>query len=133
MSWTKVLGAGIVAGIVVNLVNWVLHGGILGATYGKYPDVFTQTETNPIWFFVVAIAIAIFFTALFAKTRECWAAGARGGMTYGFWLGLVAFFSGFYNPLVIDGFPYFLAWCWGGVNLIGGVVGGTVIGLIIKR
>ena len=42
-------------------------------------------------------------------------------------------FGNFYNPLVIDGFPYYLAWCHGGITLIGSVVGGAVVGLMIKR
>ena len=133
MNWTKTLGAGVVAGIVFALVNYVLHGVIMADSYAKYSDAFSQEMANPIWFFVVAIAIAVFFAILFAKTRECWAEGAKGGMTYGFWLGMVAFFANFYDPLVIDGFPYHLAWCHGGIGLIGAVVGGAVVGLIIKR
>ena len=133
MNWTKILSAGLVAGIVVNLVDWVLHGRIMAGTYETYSDVFSQEPGNPVWFFVAAICVAIFFAVLFAKTRECWAAGAKGGLTYGFWLGMVAFFGNFYYPLVIDGFPYFLAWCWGGIGLIGSIVGGAVVGLMIKR
>ena len=132
MSWSRILGSGVVAGIVVALVNYVLHGIIMADTYTRYSDTFSQEPANPVWFFVVAIAIAIFFTILFAKTRQCWAAGARGGVTYGFWLGMVAFFANFYDPLVIAGFPYYLAWCHGGIGLIGAVVGGAVIGLIYK-
>ena len=51
---------------------------------------------------------------------------------FGFWLGLVAFFSPFYDSLVIEGFPYFLSWCWGGANLISLVIFGAVIGAIYK-
>ena len=133
MNWTKIVGGGVVAGIAVSLVNYLLHGRIMADTYAKHANVFSQEPANPVWFFVVAIVIAIFFTILFAKTRSCWAEGAKGGMVYGFWLGMVAFFGNFYYPLVIDGFPYHLAWCHGGIDLIGAIVGGAVIGLIIKR
>jgi hypothetical protein len=133
MKWSKIAVGGLVAGIVVSLVNYLLHGVIMAGAYTKYSSVFSQQQANPVWFFVVAIAIAFFFTILFAKTRECWAQGAKGGMVYGFWLGMVAFFGNFYYPLVIDGFPYHLAWCHGGIDLIVAVVGGAVVGLIIKR
>jgi len=56
-----------------------------------------------------------------------------GGVAFGFLLGLVYFFQPFYNPLVIQGFPYHLAWCWGGVNLIDSVLFGATVGLIIKK
>ncbi len=133
MNWTKILGAGLIGGIVVALVNYVLHGIIMADSYKKYSDAFSQVPANPVWFFVVAIAIAIFFAILFTKTRSCWAEGAKGGMVFGFWIGMVAFFANFYDPLVINGFPYHLAWCHGGIGVIGAVIGGAVIGLIIKR
>ncbi len=133
MNWTKTILAGVAAGFVTSLVNYLLHGVIMADTYVRYSDVFSQEQASPLFFFAVAIAIGIFFAILFAKTRDCWAEGAKGGMVYGFWLGMVAFFGNFYDPLVIDGFPYYLAWCHGGINLIIAVVGGVVVGLIIKR
>lgn len=131
MNWGRVLIAGVVAGIVVNLVDFVLHGMIMSSTYTEY-SVFTQEQANPLWFFVIAILIGIFATALFAKTRDCWAEGIKGGLTYGFFLGLVFFFQPFYNPLVLEGFPYYLSWCWGGINMIDALVFGLVIGGLYK-
>jgi hypothetical protein len=57
---------------------------------------------------------------------------AKGGMTFGFWLGLVAFFATFYNPLIFQGFPYFLSWCWGAITLIGWLVYGAIVGAMYK-
>jgi hypothetical protein len=133
MNWGRVLTAGVVAGVVVNLVDFVLHGVIMAETYKKYDTVFTQTQANPAYFFAAAIAIGIFVAILFAKTRASWAEGWKGGMTFGLWFGLATFFFNFYSPLVIADFPYYLAWCWGGIGLIDSLVGGSVIGAIIKR
>ena len=77
--------------------------------------------------------IGIFAAILFAKTRTSWAESWKGGATFGFWLSLTAFFANFYYPLVLEGFPYYLSWCWGGINVIEGVIGGAVLGLIYKR
>lgn len=132
MNWTKILIAGLAAGIAMNLADFVMHGFILGSTYTEYP-VFTSEQANPLWFLLISVLIALFAAILFSKTRECWAPGVAGGATFGFWLGMVAFFSEFYNPLVLEGFPYFLAWCWGGTSLITGVVGGAVLGAVLKR
>ena len=133
MNWNRVLGAGVVSGIVVNLVDFVLHGQVMAATYKKYDTVFRQTEANPLHFFAVAIAIGIFGAMLFARTRSSWAEGWKGGATFGLFLGLALFFHNFYNPLVIADFPYYLSWCWGGIGVIDGVVGGAVMGAIVKR
>ncbi len=132
MNWGKLLLAGVVAGVAGWLADFVMHGLILGKTYAKYP-VFTQEAANPFHFLLISICIAIAAAILFAKTRACWAEGVGGGVAFGFFLGLVAFFPPFYNSLVLEGFPYFLVWCWGGTHLIGAVVFGFFLGLIYKK
>jgi hypothetical protein len=132
MNWTRVVLAGLAAGIVTNVADFVMHGNIMAATYARYPQVFTQTPSNPLWFTFIGVCIGIAAAILFAKTRGSWAAGVAGGVAFGFFLGLVGFWPGFYNPLVLDGFPYYLAWCWGGITMIDSLLAGAVLGAIIK-
>ena len=131
MNWTKALIAGVASGVALWLADFVMHGFIMGATYAKYP-VFTQEAANPLHFLLVSVFITVFAAILFAKTRGSWGAGLKGGATYGFWLGMVSFFTTFYSPLVLEGFPYYLSWCQGGINLIGFVIVGVVLGLVYK-
>jgi hypothetical protein len=131
MNWIKAILAGVVGGIVVNIYDFLMHGYVMASTYEKFP-IFDVEPANPVWFFVVAVMMGIFGAVLFARTRSAWPAGVKGGATFGFFLGLVAYFAGFYNPLVLNGFPYYLAWCWGGINLIGWVIFGVVAGAIYK-
>jgi hypothetical protein len=131
MNWTKVILAGLASGIVATMANYVMHGMILGNTYQKYA-LFTKEEANPLWFFLVGICIGLAAAVLFAKTRGAWANGVVGGATFGFFLGLVSFFLPFYDSLVLEGFPYFLSWCWGGVNVIGFVIYGVILGAVYK-
>lgn len=133
MNWSKALIAGVAGGIALNIVDFVMHGIIMTDVYSRYTDVFAQEQANPLFFLLVAVCLAIAAALLFSKTRACWAHGPKGGTIFGIFLGIFIFFPGFYNPLVIGGFPYYLAWCWGGINFIGMVVLGTVLGLIIKR
>ena len=131
MNWIKVILAGVAAGIVVWLVNFVLHQVIMGPTYMEH-SAFTREEASPFLFLFVSICVAITVCILFARSYKCWPAGWKGGAIFGFFVGLAAFFTNFYLPLVIAGFPYFLAWCWGGINVINGVIGGAVLGLVYK-
>lgn len=133
MNWTRIVMGGIVAGIVGWLADFVMHGVILADTYKKYSQVFTQTEANPLYFLAISLAMWTMTAILFAKTRASWAEGWKGGATFGFFLGLAVFFGNFVYPLVIDGFPYYLGWCWGGTALIGGVVAGSALGAVLKR
>lgn len=133
MNWTRALIAGVVGGIVVNIADFVQHGLILGKVYVKYDQVFAQEQANPLYFLLIALLTGVFGAIIFAKTRTSWAPGVKGGLAFGLLLGLFTFWMPFYNPLVIDGFPYYLSWCWGGVNLIDGLIFGAVIGAIYKR
>ncbi len=133
MNWTKAVLAGAVGAVAVWLADFVMHGVIMRNTYMKYPEVFSQEQANPLLFLWVGLFIAVAAAILFAKTRACWAEGVVGGVTFGFFLGLVLFFPSFYNSIVFDGFPYFMSWCWGGINLIGMVILGAVLGAIYKK
>lgn len=132
MNWTKAILAGVVGGIVKNLVDWGMHGGIMGDTYTKY-EVFGAEPANPMHFFLTAICIGIFAALLFARTRDSWGDGLMGGVSFGVWTGMMVFFGNFYNALVIKGFPYYMSWCWGGMEFIGMVVLGAVLGLMYKK
>jgi hypothetical protein len=129
MDWTKALITGVVGGVVLTAYNFFMHGVIMANAYTKH-TLFRQDQANPLWFLLVAVMLGIFGALLFAKTRDSWAAGLKGGLTFGFWLGMVAFFFQFYSPLIYEGFPYHLSWCWGGINLIGWMVFGAVAGMI---
>jgi len=132
MNWTRIVLGALAAGIATTAVDFVQHGIILAPTYERLNQVFSQTQANPVWFAVIAVTICFFAALLFAKTRGSWAPGWNGGLAFGFFLGLVGFFHGFYDPLVIDGFPYYLSWCQGGAVLIDSVVAGTILGAVVK-
>ena len=131
MNWTKAIIAGVVGGVVVNLADYVMHGMIMANTYKNFA-VFTQEEANPAHFFLVAIVLGIASAVFFAKTRGSWPAGIKGGVIFGVFLGCVLFFRSFYNPLVLEGFPYYLSWCWGGITFIDSVILGAVLGAMYK-
>lgn len=129
---TRTIVAAVVAGIAVMVFSFVMHGMILGNTYMEH-DVFTKEEANPVWFLVIEVAIAFTAALLFVKTRSTWGDGAKGGAVFGFYIGLLSFFPPFFNSLIFEGFPYFLGWCWGSINLMQGVLIGTVLGAMIKN
>lgn len=132
MNWPKIAIAGLVAGVVGNLYDFAMHAGIMANTYLKYSEVFSQEQASPLHFFLVSICVWIAVAILFAKTRGSWSPGWKGGAAFGAFFGIAIFFTNFYHPMVLEGFPYHLAWCWGGINLLGAIVGGSVLGAILK-
>ncbi len=131
MNWMKVIFTGIVGGIVVWLYNFLMHSLIMAKTYEKH-EIF-RDDASPVFFVLATVFIAFAGAFLFAKTRASWADGLKGGITFGFFVGLIIFFYQFLHVLIIEGFPYHLSWCWGGIELMGWLVFGAVAGLLIKK
>ena len=132
MKWGKALLTGLIGGVVVCAYNFLMHSVIMAKAYMKYA-VFSQEQANPLYFVLIAILISIAGAILFAKSRNSWAAGIKGGLVFGFWIGMTAFFVQFYNSLIFEGFPYHMNWCWGGIYLIGWLVFGAVAGILYKK
>lgn len=132
MNWSRILIAGVVAGLVRLLYEFVVHGMIMAPTYARYPEVFGQEEVSVFWFLLLAVLIATVMASIYAKTNKSWGSGWKGGLAFGFCLGWLFFFLSFYNSIVFAGFPYFLSWCWGGIDLIDSVITGAVIGALYK-
>lgn len=133
MNWTRIVVAALVGGLVNNVINFLAHGLALGNTYREYAGVFSQEQANPLWFLLIAVVAGFFLAILFSKTRAAWGSGVRGGMIFGALVGTIAGLLHFFQPLVIDGFPYYLAWCWLSIEIIAFAVEGAVLALILKH
>lgn len=131
MNTQKALVAGIVGGVVMAVYEFIMYGLIMASTYASNPEVFRQ-DAPMFWFPIVAVVVGLAGAMLFAKTRSAWSEGAKGGVFFGLWIGLVVAALQFYSPLVISGFPYYLAWCQAGIAVIGWMVYGAVVGAMYK-
>ncbi|RMD98075.1 MAG: hypothetical protein D6814_08285 [Calditrichaeota bacterium] len=131
MQTGKAVTAGLVGGVVLAVYEFIIHGLILGGTYAARAEVFRQ-DAPMFWFPIIAILMGIAAGLFFGKSRSAWAEGAKGGVSFGFWVGLLAFLAAFYNPLVFNGFPYFMSWVWGIVNWVGWLIVGAIFGAMYK-
>jgi hypothetical protein len=132
MSWSKTLLGGVLGGIAMMAVDFVTHGVLLADTYRRYPEVFEQEGGGPLWFTLICILIGVVLGLLFARTRRSWAKGVGGGIAFGLLVGMAFFFRNFFDALVYDGFPYYLAWCHGTIDVIAFAAAGAVLGLMIR-
>jgi hypothetical protein len=50
MNWTRIGLGGVAAGIVTWISDFVLHGMVMGPTYQRLSQVYSQTQANPaVW------------------------------------------------------------------------------------
>ncbi len=133
MNWSRILLGGVVAGVAKNLVDFAMHVGVMSDTYARYDTVFVQEDGNPLWHFVIAMVAGVIAAYLFGKTRQNWEGRWKGGLFFGLTLGALIGFYNFFIGMVFQGFPYYLSWCWLGIELLGWGVLGVVLSLFIKR
>lgn len=136
MNWGRAIGAGLAAGFVQNIANFVMHGLVLGGMYLDQPAFVQEPEDMAmqiVWFLVIALVLGVVASLMFASSRESWQPGAKGGLHFGVLLGTAIGFQQFYLTLVVNDFPYHVAWIWLGVDIISFGVGGMVLGAVYKR
>lgn len=128
--WLAVL----VSGVVVNILDFVLHGMILqNAYYGKMPEVFNPPG-NPVWFIIGDFVTMLVFTWVYDKVYRSFWGGAKGGAMFGLYAGVLESFpTWIFMHLVIKGFPYSLSWIWTINGIMWGVIAGAVVGAIYKK
>jgi len=128
MNLKKVLLSTVGAGIVGNVLDYVVHGNILTAKYySQIPALFKQNP--PIQWFVIADFVAAFVLVwAWQKVRGSFGGGAKGGATGGFYAGvLVNFPAQIYLYLTLNGFPYELSW----IFIVYGILWYTILGAVI--
>ncbi len=129
---SKTLLAGIIGGIAFTMVNWLIHGFVIGSVYTEHDQVFVQEQGNPLWHFLVGIVVAIAAAYLFKRTRSNWPDGLVGGACFGACVGAIVGFTNFNWPMIFDGYPYYLSWYWLAIDLVAYSVLGGVLAIFVK-
>jgi len=128
--WIAVL----VAGVVVNLVDFLVQGTLLTKMYySKMADVIRQDA--PVYWFVVGDFIAVLVLAwVYDKVWSVFGQGTRGGATCGLYLGVFASFPLFhFLNLMFKGYPYGLVWVSTVYGILWYVLAGTILAVVMKK
>ena len=117
----------IVAGLVGNVLDFIVQGKLLTNAYYAKLDSMKQ-DTSPGWFVFGDFVAVIVFAWVFARVASVFGAGAKGGAAAGFYLGvLVSFPTYHFIYMTVKSYPYPLAW----INTLYGIAWYVVIGAVI--
>jgi len=132
MHLKKLVLAVIAAGIVINLLDFFVHGMLFENMYYSQIPIFRRDNVVP--FFVLGDFIAAFvFIWVYDRVRGAFDAGAAGGATYGLYAGvLMNFPANIFTHLLIKDFPYALSWAWTIYGVVLSVIVGAVAGAIYR-
>jgi uncharacterized membrane protein YoaK (UPF0700 family) len=132
MNVAKLVVAWLVVGVVLNVLDYLVHGLALGSYYAQL--TFMRQDTSYLLFvlldFVFALVFVFVYDRLYA-TAEC---RVGRGAAFGFWAGLLLNFPmniGLY--LMIKDVPYGLAWVWTIYGIIALTIAGAIAGAIYAK
>jgi hypothetical protein len=131
MNTKRYVIAAIVLFVFIYIYEAIVHGMLLMPMYLETPNLWRGEMTAYLPFNIAIIALlALWITFIF--TRFYREGGARNGLHFGFYLGLLSGIqaAGAYYYLPISAA---LAGAWFLANLIESVVGGLIIGAIYHR
>jgi hypothetical protein len=133
MKSSKFWIAVLVAGVVINVFDYVLHGIILRDMYTSDPTTFRQME-NPTWFVIGDFVAVLVLAWFYDKVYGSFSGGMKGGMVFGIYAGILVGFPGFiFTHLVFNGFTYGMAWTWIITGIIWGGIAGAILGALYKK
>jgi hypothetical protein len=132
MNWSALLKLGVVTGVVLNVLDFIVQGNLLAGMYAASPAFRTTTDIIP--YLVAGDFVAAFvFCWAFLKLGRATGTGAAGGATFGFYAGvLVGFPTYIFMHLLITGVPYSMAWVMTVWQVIAYVAIGAVAGAMHK-
>jgi hypothetical protein len=135
MNIKKLVIATVAVGVVMMVLDFVIHVQILsGPYYSQLPSLFKQSEPPMVWIIIGDLVAALVFVWVYDRVYGSFGGGWKGGATYGLFAGiLVNFPTWLFMNLVLEGFPYGLAWIWTIVGVVYGVILGAVAGALYKK
>ena len=132
MNVKKFLLAAVAVGVVVNIVDLVVHGYLLTGYYSQFS--FFRKEMPVQWLVIGDFVAALVFVWVYDRVFSSFGGGLKGGATFGVYAGvLVNFPTWIFSHLLIGGFTYGLAWVWTAIGIVEAVIAGAVAGAVYKK
>jgi len=128
--WIAVL----VAGIVANVIDYLVYTQWLGPTYMMSNPVLFRQDTNPAWFVVGDFVSVFVFAWIFDKVSSVFGSSVQDGAKAGFYLGiLVSFPTYIFMHLMFNGYPYGLSWISTIYSVLWYVMVGAILAAMMKK
>ena len=128
MKSSKFWLAVLVAGVVVNIVDWLFYAQWLGPTYMMSNPALFRQDTNPGWFVFGDFVFVFVFAWIFNKVSGSFGSTVTDGAKAGLYLGIFANFPmQIFMYLMFNGYPYSLSW----ISTIYGILWYVLVGVIL--
>ena len=131
MNVKRFIIASVVVYIVVQVLDFIIHGLILADTYKTLANVWRPDMMSLIWIFYVAgLVFAVLFVYIFIKGYE--GKGILEGVRYGAIMGLFMNVIGMFGQYVMYPIPFLLSLQWFIYGMIEFIIAGMVVAAIYR-
>lgn len=128
----RILKVAIPVGVVVALFNFLFFTYV-AASFGP-PPANLRADTPQVWYIVADFVVALVLVWVYERVRGSFAAGAKGGATFGLYVGvLVNFPTWIIVYMFLQGFSYGNAWVGTIAGIVRTVAAGAVAGALYVR
>jgi len=132
MNTRKLVVAWLVVGVVMNVLDFLVHGFALAGSYTELTSM--RQDVSPAWFVLLDFVFALVFVVVYDRLYATATTSVARGAAFGFWTGLLLGFPAMLSTyLMFSGFPYWLAWVWTLSTVITLTVSGAVAGAIYAK
>jgi len=134
MNWARGLLATILAGVVGNVLDAIVHGWYFQHNFYDQNTTLFRAHMPLPWLIVGDFVGALVLVWVYDRVMSSFAPGAGGGARFGFYAGVLVSFPGFiYLNMMFNGFSYSLAWMWIIYSVIWYVILGAIVGATYKK
>ncbi len=128
----KVLIGFVVVFVLLEVLDMIVHGLILGPTYATLQNVWRPDMMEKMWILhIVKIVVAFMFAFIFSKGYE--GKGILEGVRYGLYVGLMLSIGYAYGSYASFPIPYSIALQWFIYALIEYILSGVALAWIFGR
>jgi len=125
----------IVVYIVMQVIDFLIHGLLLNSTYeairSAFPGIYRTPEDQKIWiFWIIGLFFAYFFVFIFSKGYE--GKGIGEGLRYGFYIALMMALPAAFAEYAMHTIPVSLSIEWFCLDIVKLLIAGAVAAMIFS-
>lgn len=131
MNITRFIGAGIAVFITLQILDFLIHGLLLGPTYENLKEVWRPDMVSKMWImYATSLIMSFLFVYLFIMVYK--GKGVVEGIRYGLLIGLFINVASTFNQYVIYPIPFILALQWFIYETFELITAGIIVSCIYK-
>jgi len=128
----KVLVGAVVVFVVLEVLDFLIHGVILTSSYSATPDIWRPDMMDVMWVLhIVKIVIAFFFALIFSKGYE--GKGVVEGIRYGLYVGIMMGVGMAYGTYTMIAISSALAFQWFLFSVFEYIVAGIGVAMVYGK